>query len=90
MNAALEGLQLRRCTMLLAYSQTRSAAVTPGQTRQALLQVSCPETETKGQSKAYVGMRKTQALNGARVSQSCVHTLPCRSPSTLASFFNPP
>ena len=42
MSAAVEGLQLRRCAMLLAYSNSRHPAISPGQTRQALLQVTSP------------------------------------------------
>ena len=39
MNVDLEKLQVKQCGMLLAYSSSRHPAVTPGQTRQALLQV---------------------------------------------------
>lgn len=42
MNAAVENLRVKQCGMLLAYSSTRHPAVTPGQTRQALLQASAP------------------------------------------------
>ena len=40
MNAAVENLRVKQCGMLLAYSSSRHPAVTPGQTRRALLQVS--------------------------------------------------
>lgn len=40
MSAAVENLRVKQCGMLLAYSSSRHPAVTPGQTRQALLQVS--------------------------------------------------
>lgn len=46
MNAAVENLRVKQCGMLLAYSSSRHPAVTPGQTRQALLQASaqtCPD-----------------------------------------------
>ena len=39
MNAAVENLRVKQCGMLLAYSTSHHSAVTPGQTRQALLQV---------------------------------------------------
>ena len=39
MNAAVENLRVKQSGMLLSYSSSRHPAVTPGQTRQALLQV---------------------------------------------------
>ncbi|KAL3158669.1 hypothetical protein ABBQ32_011411 [Trebouxia sp. C0010 RCD-2024] len=38
MNAAMENLRVKQCDMLLAHSSSRHPAVTPGQTRAALLQ----------------------------------------------------
>ena len=38
-SAAVENLRVKQCGMLLAYTTSRHPAVTPGQTRQALLQV---------------------------------------------------
>ncbi len=41
-NAAVEGLRVKQCGMLLAYTTCRHPAVTPGHTRQALLKVPPP------------------------------------------------
>lgn len=44
MNAAMENLRVKQCDMLLAHSSSRHPAVTPGQTRAALLQVIALDT----------------------------------------------
>lgn len=83
MNAAFENLRVKQCGMLLSYSSSRHPAVTPGQTRAALLQVgppsplplgccpSCAHMDSRLQSalhSLYIVAQKTLCLSQRQVS----------------------
>ena len=65
LNAAVEGLRVKQCGMLLAYTTCRHPAVTPGHTRQALLKVPPPPSPPQPPvpQHCYTSMTKTKKIN---------------------------
>ncbi|DBB14987.1 hypothetical protein WJX82_009217 [Trebouxia sp. C0006] len=68
-NAAVEGLRVKQCGMLLAYTTCRHPAVTPGHTRQALLKA----LEVYPESARLLGMLAECEQRGHTLSRLRLH-----------------